>query len=77
MSFQVGEDERSSLALILTHMNKEKVGQLVITLNDRHEWVVGYEFGKEAEDSPMSAGASYGLSSALYQALDQVVKEIG
>jgi hypothetical protein len=65
-----------NLHLILTHMKKQGVGQLVITLNDRGDWVIGYEFGKEAEDSPMAAGAAYGISPALNQALDQVTSDL-
>lgn len=41
----------------------------------RREFVVGYEFGREAPDSPMYAGASYGAGATLGAALEQVKRE--
>jgi hypothetical protein len=40
-------------------------------------WIVGYEFGREAEDSDMAGGASYGMGANLNQALRQVFDEVG
>jgi hypothetical protein len=40
-------------------------------------WIVGYEFGREAPDSDMAGGASYGMGANLNEALRQVFDEVG
>lgn len=41
------------------------------------QYTVAAEFGKEADDSPMYGGASYGVHLLLEDALLQVAREIG
>lgn len=41
------------------------------------EWIVGYEFGREAEDSDMAGGAAYGMGPDLDSAVTQVADQVG
>jgi hypothetical protein len=50
-------------------------GRLIIHFDkSREEWMVGVEFGQEAEDSDMAGGASYSLGP-LPEAIHAVVRE--
>jgi hypothetical protein len=50
-------------------------GEIDTPPDDR--WIVGYEFGREAEDSDMAGGASYGIGGNLNIALRHVFDEVG
>lgn len=39
-------------------------------------WTIALEFGREADDSDMAAGASYAAESDLFVALTKVAKEV-
>ena len=61
----------------LTQFLKSEGGQLVITYNnDKEKWVLGLEFGREAEDSDMAGGASYYSGIDLEWGLNQIVQEV-
>jgi hypothetical protein len=49
---------------------------LVIVLGDGG-WMVGSEWGREAEDSPMVAAAAYGTGHTLTEAMEQMLGEAG
>jgi hypothetical protein len=64
------------MALLLKHMeNQPKVGFAIIK-RERGDVVVSYEFGQEAPDSPMYAGASYGIGDNIDAALHQITDEM-
>lgn len=42
-----------------------------------NEWVVGMEWGKEAEDSPMAGAAAYGMGETLVDALGGMLDDTG
>lgn len=52
-------------------------GVLGIVCKEGGEWVVSAEFGKEAPDSPMAAGAAYGLGNTLRRALEVAAHDCG
>jgi hypothetical protein len=56
---------------------EEEGGRLMISKMDDGSWVVGMEWGREAEDSDMAGAAAYGLQPNLYDALDQALGEVG
>jgi hypothetical protein len=64
---------------LLDHMrDQDGGGQFVIsTRGTGNEWVVGYTFGKEAEDSDMAGGAAYGMGPDLDSAVTQVAEQVG
>jgi hypothetical protein len=64
---------------ILDHMrDQDGGGQLVIsTRGTGEDWVVGYHFGKEADDSPMAGGAAYGMGPDLDSTVVQVAEQVG
>lgn len=45
--------------------------------SDSDFWLVGLEFGREAEDSPMAGGAAYGTGKTLAEAAERVAEEMG
>jgi len=69
---------------LLDHLAGEG-GRLVISYTPQspeeespdERWLVGYEFGREAEDSDMAGGASYGVNATLRDALQHVFDEVG
>jgi hypothetical protein len=64
---------------LLDHLKGEG-GHIVITFREDHhgsEWVVGYEFGREAPDSDMAGGAAYGMGPDLDSAVTQVTDQVG
>lgn len=68
---------------LLDHLAGEG-GRLAIAFNrgdpgpgKDDSWVVAYEFGREAEDSDMAGGASYGIGGNLNEALRTVFIEVG
>jgi hypothetical protein len=68
------------MAGILDHLAQED-GRLMVShrpaTDGSERWVVGYEWGHEAEDSDMVGAASYGMGPVLRDALQQVFDEIG
>lgn len=55
----------------------EQGGRVVLAYNpDFGEWVAGAEFGQEAPDSDMVAGAAYGVGQTAQQALDQMAEDL-
>ena len=44
--------------------------------NKPNRWLIGIEFGREAEDSPMVAGASYHVGPDLPGCIDRVIEEL-
>jgi hypothetical protein len=67
---------KEKLSAIMGHA--ERQGRYRLTLGTTEtESFVGYEFGREAPDSPMYGGASYGIGDTLDEALDQVIDEVG
>lgn len=53
-------------------------GGIGVMFNDgNHEWTVAVEFGREAADSDMAGGASYGIGESLDEALLTVRQELG
>lgn len=54
-------------------------GHLTIVFNPEDSetpWIIGSEFGREAEDSPMAGGATYGAAMELSEALDQALADL-
>lgn len=39
--------------------------------------LIGYEFGKEAEDSPMAGGAAYATGETVEEAVIQLAEQLG
>lgn len=61
---------------LLAHMVGQG-GALGITHRDiEGEWLVGYEFGQEAEDSPMAGGAAYATAGTLTEAVAAIVGQL-
>jgi hypothetical protein len=56
---------------------EEEGGRVLISKNDDGTWVVGMEWGKEAEDSPMAGAAAYGLDDSLDAALERCLGDAG
>jgi hypothetical protein len=56
------------------HM-KENEGQLLLSWNDK-EMAAAYTFGREADDSDMAAGASYGYGSGIGEAMSVIIREL-
>lgn len=55
----------------------EQGGRVVLAYDlDQGEWVAGVEFGREAPDSDMVAGAAYGVGQTAQQALDQMAEDL-
>lgn len=75
----MGVDMKQNLALLIDHL-EEHEGQLIISYSNdnskNREWVVGYKFGKEAEDSDMAGGATCGFGPSLAQALDMMTQDL-
>lgn len=40
------------------------------------EWLIGCEFGREAEDSPMAGGALYGIGRTFEEAAASAVADV-
>lgn len=66
---------KQDLQTILVHADKNE-GHLVLDVNSKNEWVIGYTFGREAEDSDMAGGAAYG-SRTLSSSLQEIVSDLG
>ena len=72
----MGEMTLEKLAAIIGHAERQGPYRFGFGYDDDQKaFFVGYEFGKEAPDSPMFGGASYGSGETLDQALDEVIKE--
>lgn len=57
----------------------EKEGGRLAIAYDHHraEWVVGLEFGQEADDSDMAGGAAYGTGDTYSEAMAQAAGDLG
>jgi hypothetical protein len=51
-------------------------GRLMIATSGDN-WLVGVEFGQEADDSDMAGGAAYASESSITDALEYVLGEVG
>lgn len=60
----------------LINFISEQKGLIAISCFEEDFWLVSVEFGREDEDSPIVAGASYAQESTLVEALNKVVEEI-
>lgn len=57
---------------LLVTLIREQSGTFSVANRDG-EWLVGCEFGQEAEDSPMAAGALYGAGDTFEEAAASAV----
>ena len=73
--FEMSEDMTNSLRVLFQHI-EDNEGQLVVSQSSKGEWVIGYTFGREAEDSDMAGGAAYGVGPSLTSAIDQVMRDL-
>lgn len=55
------EDEGGSMVITYTHHGV------------RPGWLIGYEFGREDEDSPMAGGAAYGTGETFDEAWQEIL----
>jgi len=64
---------------ILKHMELHggRITFATHTVDRKQGWLVGYEFGREAEDSDMAGGAAYGTGPDLDSAVAEVAEQIG
>jgi hypothetical protein len=69
--------ETSGIDKILEHLHVEG-GRLTVAYDDEEDdWTVAFEFGHEAEDSPMVGGASYATGRNLEVCLNFIADEVG
>lgn len=73
--FEITDETKNTLQVLFRHIEQNE-GRLVISQTSKGEWVIGYEFGKEAEDSDMAGGAAYGIGPSLTMALNQTVQDL-
>jgi hypothetical protein len=72
----VGPRFAVAMATIVEHMGRQQGAFAISYAGPNSGWIASYEFGQEAEDSPMAGGASYGADHNLVVAVEQVAKEI-
>lgn len=60
---------------IFADMRNQGGGTLTVVLDEAGDWAAAYVFGREADDSPMAGGASYGVGASPYEALRMIVDE--
>jgi hypothetical protein len=65
----------SALEKLLDHL-VEQGGRLSITWDPADGAVVAYEFGREAEDSPMYGAAAYAGCDTILEALEIVADQV-
>jgi hypothetical protein len=67
----------TKLDSLFEHMETQEVfGLSVIRNEDTKEVSIAYEFGREAPDSPMAGGASYGIGDTIEEALVDVYNDL-
>lgn len=77
MASPAREQSTSTILLrLVRHVEKAGGGVFGVALKEDGEWVVSAEFGKEAPDSPMAAGAAYGVGT-LRRALEAAAHDCG
>jgi hypothetical protein len=70
----IGQIER--LEALFDHMKKQEVFGFAVVRHDSGEITASYEFGREAPNSPMYGGASYGVGDTVDEALEGVYKDL-
>lgn len=63
------------LNTIIAGLRQAGGGGFSLALHDDGQWMAATEFGREAPDSPMAGGASYGMGPTAHAAVDMVLAE--
>lgn len=61
---------------LLEYVERQGGGNVGVVLR-KGAWMVGVEFGQEAPDSPMAAGAAYCKAPTLDEAIANVKRQLG
>lgn len=69
------DDVAIALDALTEYVEGQQEGQIVLTRTG-DEWVIGATFGREAEDSPMAGGATYGHGATLAEALAAPARDL-
>jgi hypothetical protein len=69
--------ELTSIEKLLDHLQENGGWLSIVYETIEPEATVSYEFGEEAPDSPMAAGASYAIADSVQAAVAKVAKEVG
>jgi hypothetical protein len=68
------EDLAAIIRLKRTAHRLDQCGYTIAWRDD--EWIVGLEWGQEAEDSPMAGAAAYGVGVSAWDAVEMALREV-
>lgn len=69
------ENVADAMTKVLSTLD-EQGGRFALARSDERGWVAGLEFGREAPDSPMAAGAAYGTGDSALEAISRLAADL-